>query len=288
MRFGAHIGVGGGWARAAEYADEVGCECVQVFSKSPRMWRATRLDLDGVAEFRRVLAERDIGPVFVHTSYLINLGSKDPTLWERSIDALSEEFRRAGAIGAGGLVSHVGTDPFGDADRAAARIADAVARARASTDDAGRGVRLLLENTAGAGRQFGGAAEELGPLLCSIEDRGAGPTGVCLDTCHAHAFGYALHSAGAWGSVLDELEEACRGAALGLVHANDCRYPRGERKDRHEWIGDGVLGMAAFEAMVACERLQDIPVVVEMPGDPPEKDLRNIERLKALRADRCA
>ena len=288
MRIGAHVGVGRGWPQAAEYCVDVGAECLQVFSKSPRTWRASALDEEGIARFHELAAEWDVGPLFVHTSYLINMGSSDETLWHRSLDALAEEFRRAGVVGAAGLVTHTGTDSFGDRKKAAERIADAVVRAREMTDAGGRSVTLLLENTAGAGDLHGGSAEEIGQLAHAILKRDAGPVGVCLDTCHAFAFGYPLGSAEDWHDLLDSFEEACGETRIECVHANDSKFGLGEKRDRHEWIGDGHIGHAGFRAMFSEARLADIPVILEMPGDPPDKDRVNIARLRAIRDESIA
>lgn len=282
MRIGAHVGIGDGWEEAARYCREVGCECVQVFSRSPRLWRATKLPDDDVAAFNEVLAANGIGPVFIHTSYLINLGSDDDALWERSIDSLAEELRRASVVGAS-LVTHVGTDSYGDASLARARIASAIGRARAAASPESAHVSLLLENAAGQGRSYGGQLSDLGALVCAAEDAGGGPAGACLDTCHAFAFGYSFSSPEHWETALDEIEEACGTGRVRLIHANDCKFGQGEKKDRHEWIGEGLMGEESFASMFGISRLQQVPVIVEMPGEAPIKDSENITRLKTLR-----
>jgi deoxyribonuclease-4 len=280
VRIGAHVGVGKGWERAAEYAADVGCECIQVFSKSPRMWRSTPLRADDVSAFGRRRAELGIDPVFVHTSYLINLGSDDEGLWRRSTAALAEELSRAAAVGASGVVTHVGTDPLGDAPRAVERIADAACAAR---QESASDVPLLLENTAGAGRSFGSTLEELAALLEALEVRDSGPTGICFDTCHAFAAGMDVTGHAGWERLSRDIHLTVGSERVPLVHANDCLYGRGEHRDRHAWIGDGNIGYEGFEAMMTQEWLSDAAVVLEMPGEAPEKDRVNVDRLIAIR-----
>lgn len=283
MRIGAHVGVGRGWIEAVQYCSEVGAECLQVFTKSPRTWRAGPLPADALGPFAKEMIERDVAPAFVHTSYLINLGSDDTRLRERSVDALAEELRRAAAIGAAGLVTHVGTDVFADRERACEWIADAIAAAHEAASDIGAGVALLLENSAGTGRQYGSTAGELGRLLCAVEERRAMPIGICWDTCHAFAAGYSLSSPESWDDALDEIEDACGAGAVRLVHANDCLFARGERRDRHAWIGEGQMGEESFRSMFAVPRLAVAPALVEMPGEVPDKDALNVSRLRKLR-----
>jgi len=285
VRIGIHARTGGDLRGALTYAAEVGAECVQVFAKSPKRWYAPDLDPTLAAEVRDLAPACGVAPLFTHTAYLINLGSADDALWLRSTDALADELRRGAALGARGVVTHIGTNPYGDVALAASRIARAAETAcSAAGDDAAR--LLLLENSAGAGSSFGGSFEELSAVFHVLDGTGL-DVGVCLDTCHAHAYGYELSSADAWVRVLDGIDGCCGTGRLRLLHANDCGFPLGSRRDRHAWIGDGAIGQAGFEAMVCQERLADVPAVMEMPGDPPGKDVVNLTRLKTAR-DACA
>lgn len=283
MIFGAHVGVSGGYPQAVEYAVSVGCECMQVFAKSPRRWQSRPVAPDVAASFQQRVAETGIRAVMVHTAYLINLGTDDKALWERSWRALADELERAEILGAQFLVTHLGTRGTIERDSAAKRIARAI---QLSWDVSGvRRVRLLLENTAGAGITYGHSPEELGCVYRLLGNH-ARHVGMCLDTCHAHAAGWDLSGRDTWDALLDALEEA--GAPpIEAVHANDCLHAAGQRKDRHAWIGEGTIGCAGFQAMVCEPRLRGLPAVVEMPGPVPEKDVENITRLKRLR-DGCA
>ncbi len=282
MLFGAHIGVSGGYAAAVDYALDVGCECMQVFAKSPRQWSARPLDPAVASAFRARVAEVGMGPVFTHTAYLINLGSADDALWERSIAALADELVWGALLGAAGVVTHLGTAFRDDPPATPSRMATAIDRAWVMAG-APR-TRLLLENTAAAGTTYGDGPAELGTVL-SLLRAASGSVGVCLDTCHAHAAGHDLSLGPTWSALLDEFDSCC-GMPIEAIHANDCVYGAALRKDRHAWIGDGTIGYGGFAHMVAQPRLLGVPVITEMPGEVPEKDAENISRLKRLR-DAC-
>ena len=284
MLFGAHISVAGGYERALEYAFEVGCECVQIFAKSPRQWKAAPLDPGKAAAFVSARRERGLGPLFTHTAYLINPATIDPALREKSIDALADELVRGALLGAAGVVTHIGSDMDGNPEVAARRVADVVNRAFDLAGPAAASTRLLLENTAGAGKTFGSTFEELGACIqfsgLPIEN-----LGVCLDTCHAFAFGMPLDTPEGWSDVVSGISDCCGATRLGLIHANDCMFDRGSKRDRHAWIGDGHIGYPGFEAMVCVPELKHVCACTEMPGEVPFKDAENIRRLKALRQE---
>lgn len=280
MRFGCHVQVAGGYEKATRYAASVGCECMQVFAKSPRMWHSPPIDPSNAARFVALREELGIRPLFVHTAYLINLGSADDILWLRSVEALADELRRAALLHADGVVTHIGTRCAEETEACADRVAAGVLGAFERAGD--EVPRLLLENTAGAGRSFGGEFAEIGLTLRRLEPAGV-PVGICLDTCHAHAFGTDLSSAEGWTRALDDLEATCGVGRLRLIHGNDSMMACGSHRDRHAWVGDGTIGYDGFAAMVNEPRLADVPVVTEMPGEPPVKDEENLRRLRRLR-----
>lgn len=279
MPIGAHVGVAGGYVRAVDYAVSVGCECIQVFAKSPRQWHAKPLDPVVAAAFKERIVATGMSAVLVHTAYLINLGSADDVLWGRSYTALADELVRAASLGATAVVTHTGTEFAVAPERTAARIAEAVDRAWQLADV--RQVRLLLENTAAAGTTFGEGPEELGAVL-HLLGASRQHVGVCLDTCHAHAAGYDLAQPAVWDALVRAFEECC-GTPVEAVHANDCAFGAGMHKDRHAWIGDGTIGYEGFANLFAQRALAALPIVTEMPGEVPVKDAENITRLKLLR-----
>ena len=286
MLIGAHVSVAGGYENGLEYGAQVGAECIQIFAKSPRQWVGPPIDAEKAARFVALRDERGFGPVFTHTAYLINLSTDDGVLWEKSMHALADELARGSLLGAAGVVTHIGNDPAGDPAAAAERVGEAVRRAFELAGGEACRTRLLLENTAGAGRSFGADFEQLAAVVSAAElpsDR----LGVCIDTCHAFAFGYALDTAEGWRELVDGIAGCCGIDRLGLVHANDCLYERGSKRDRHAWIGDGHIGRAGFEAMVCVPELADVCACTEMPGEVPIKDAENLARLKAMRRE-CA
>ncbi len=286
MIFGAHVSIASGLAEAVQYASECGCECMQIFAKSPRQWVGRPLQAADVAAFHDARAALGMGPVFTHTAYLINLSTTDEVLRDRSIRALADELERGKQLKAAGVITHIGTDPTGEPEAAAARAADSIARAFAMTDIAeDSDTWLLLENTAGSGTTFGGRMTD----ICDIVRRsgeGGLPVGICVDTCHAHAFGYDVQTSEGWEELVGEIGESCDVASLKAMHANDCVAPRGEHRDRHAWIGEGMIGEAGFSAMVACRAIDHVCAMTEMPGEVPEKDIVNVVRLKVLRQTR--
>jgi deoxyribonuclease-4 len=282
MLIGAHVPVGDGLLAACAYAVEAGCETMQLFAKSPRMWRGPTRDPVEAAAFIEERARLGFGPVFTHAAYLINLGSSDPLLWERSIDALSDELRRAERLAATAVIVHAGTTYDGAQNSPVGRVAEAVARAWEASGLEDEGPLVALENAAGAGRSFGSRIEDLCEAASAARVSGA-RTAVCFDTCHGFAGGIDVSQASGWTAVCDTVDSILGADGLVAIHANDCKGELGSHKDRHEWIGDGFVGYEGFEAMFAETRLQGVPVLVEMPGEPPEKDSINVARLRALR-----
>jgi deoxyribonuclease-4 len=285
--YSRHIRVSWGYDAAADYAAEVGCEAVQVFAKSPQRWLGKPIDREAAVRFAERRAELGLGPLFTHGAYLINLGSREHTLWAKSIDALADEIARAALLRAEGVIVHIGTryDPVDD-DACARRVAEAVALASQLSGVRDGVPRVILENTAGAGSTFGGSFDELAAVLTRLDDIGVNEGGLCVDTCHAWASGIDVGSAEGWAEVMDRIDGCCGPGRIFAVHANDCKGGRGEHKDRHEWVGDGTIGYPGFEAMMCEPRLRALPALLEMPGEIPVKDVENIARLKKLR-DTC-
>lgn len=281
MLIGAHVGVANGYPEALDYAVSVGCECVQVFGKNPRQWRAAPIDPGIAARFRARRDELGMGWVVTHSAYLINLGSEDDALWERSWIALADELIRAMAFGADAVVTHIGTNRSGDLETGASRVADG---ARQALQVADVPVTLLLENTAGAGASFGNGPVEIGAVLALLDGDWHDRLGVCLDTCHAHAAGWDLASTTGLDSFVSGMESCCGASRIRTIHANDCLGETGSFRDRHAWVGDGTIGIEGFRALFEHPGLRGASVIVEMPGEIPLKDEENVRRLKELRA----
>jgi deoxyribonuclease-4 len=282
MLVGAHVSVAGGYHKGIDYGLEVGAECIQIFAKSPRQWRGPAVNLEAADAFISRRRETGFGPVFTHTAYLLNLSTVDDALRTKTVAALADELVRGAALRVDGVCTHVGNDPEGDPERAAARAASVIREAYELAGHADVCVRLLLENTAGAGRSFGCCFAELASVI-RFAEMPASQLGACFDTCHGHAYGMSLTDRSGWDATVAEIAETIGLDRLGLIHANDCMFERGSKRDRHAWIGDGFIGFEGFEAMLCNPDLDHVPAVTEMPGDVPLKDEVNLERLKTLR-----
>ena len=291
MLVGAHVSVAKGLIASLEYARDVGCECIQVFAKSPRRWVGPPPDIEAGLRFAEARESHGIRAVYTHTAYLINLAATDPEARARSIEALADEIVRGRLLSAEGVITHLGTDPLGDPEGAAERIAMAVRDAFDIADDAGPGpddtdrrrTRLLLENSAGAGHTYGRDVEQLATVFDAAPELRES-LGVCVDTCHGHVAGMGLGTPEEWTTLIESIDTRCRPGALEVVHANDAVYGGGSRRDRHAWIGDGTLGHEPFAAMFTVLAGTGTCAITEMPGEVPVKDSENIRRLKGLRA----
>jgi deoxyribonuclease-4 len=282
MLFGAQVPMAGGLLAALDYAVSTGCETMQIFAKSPRRWAGPATDRRAAADFRAACLAQGVGPVFTHASYLINMGAESDELWERSTAALADELMRGAEIGASGVVVHLGRRFSDDDTECVDRVTRCAAAAASTAGD--RCVPLLLENSAGAGRQFGVTVDEMAAVLVSVRNAGV-EAALCFDTCHGLAGGIDVRDLAGWSRMLEALHARTGPDAIRLIHANDCRGDLGSHRDRHEWIGDGHVGMEGFAAMFEQREIAGAAVVVEMPGDGPGKDEENVRRLKALRDD---
>ena len=275
---GAHVSVAGGLATAFARAEELGCTAIQIFVKNANQWRGKEITEDEAGRFRAAHAASSVGPLMAHASYLINLATADAALREKSRAALAGELARCARLGVGGLVVHPGAHLGAGCDAGIARAAASLDRVLAKAPEAP--VRILLENTAGQGSCLGDRLEHLERIrsLVARPER----VGVCLDTCHAFAAGYAIHEpAGSeefWSEALERFGEALAG-----VHLNDSVRPFGSRRDRHAHIGEGEIGLDAFARLLGDPRLAAVPMVVETePGDEMAGHRRDLEVLRGL------
>jgi deoxyribonuclease IV len=276
---GAHQSIAGGLHRALERGRAAGCDAVQLFTRSARQWAARPIGEDDVRAFVAARRATGIGAVLAHDSYLLNLAAPDTALHERSIREMIVELERCERLGIPYLVSHPGAHcGSGDDDglRRAARGLGAVLRAC-------RGFRatVALENTAGQGTQIGWRFGQLGRLCADTPD--GDRLRVCVDTQHAFAAGYDLRTAAGYTSAMDELEGAVGRGRVVAFHLNDAKRGLGERVDRHEHIGKGALGLAAFRRVLRDPRFRGLPMCIETPkGDDLAEDVENLRVLRGL------
>jgi deoxyribonuclease-4 len=279
MRIGAHVSVAGGLLNAVSNARETGSEAFQVFVSNARAW-APPVDAPAAdARFRELVAEAGLGPVFAHAPYLVNFASTNDLTYERSRDVTLATLRKAAAIGARGVVVHAGSDLGAGRERGLERIRSAILPLLDRTEGRERPPELLLEFTAGTRNAIASRFEEMAELLQRLGDHPR--VTVCFDTCHAHAAGYDLSTAGGATAVMTELL-ATVGDRVRLVHANDSVEPAGSCKDRHTNIGDGTIGDDGFAAILTHLGLAAAAMVTETPGKVPEQ-ARDVARLKKLR-----
>ncbi len=278
MLIGAHVSTAGGLVEAHRRGVERGCEAIQVFNQSPRMWRPTRWRDDDVAAFRELMEEGPVQSVVIHAVYLINCASSDPEVRRKSLESLVHALRMGDAIGADGVVVHPGSARGDPHDRALERVGDAVRHALSESERC----PLLLEDTAGAGDTLGRTFSELGRL---IELGGAGERlGLCLDCCHLLASGFDVTSAEGLASVIDECVETVGLDRVRCLHVNDSDAPLGSNRDRHAPLGEGQLGRAGCAAFLSEPRFEGLPAIFEGPGvegrAPAKADVDALKRLR--------
>lgn len=276
---GVHVSVAGGVATAFGRADALACGAIQIFVKNANQWRGRELFEEEVLAFRGARRASAVGPVLAHASYLINLAATDRSILLRSRAALADELRRCSRLGVDGLVLHPGAHLGAGEGKGIARVArslDCVMKAVPAAT-----TRVLLENTAGQGSCLGHRLEHLEEIRARV----AAPArvGVCIDTCHAFAAGYAIHEAAGYEDFLAELGRRIGWEALGGIHLNDSLRPFASRRDRHAHIGEGAIGLATFGRFLADPRLGRVPMVVETdPEDEMAGHRRDLATLRSL------
>jgi deoxyribonuclease-4 len=278
MLIGAHVSTAGGLDKAIERGTERGCESIQIFNQSPRMWRPTRYGEEDFAAFHETMADSPVEAVVIHAVYLINCATKDSELRKKSLASLTHALRIGDRIGAAGVVLHPGAqkgEPLGPSIKRASKV---IAAALDDSDSC----PLLLEQTAGhkglLGRDFDQTAE-------LIERAGAGERlGLCLDSCHLFVQGYDITDAEHLAGVLDEAEEKVGLERLGCVHVNDAAAPLGSCCDRHANIGKGEMGKEGLAAFLSEPAFEGLPATLETPGpDKKGTDRKEVLAAKRLR-----
>jgi deoxyribonuclease-4 len=280
MRIGAHESIAGGLHLAFDRGEADGCEAMQLFTSFNTRWAPRRMD-DVEASIFLSRADGLGWPLMSHGSYLVNLASPDPELWQRSLEATLEELCRCETLGLGQLVIHPGAHMGAGPGAGLRRISRALGEIHRRT--AGFAVRVLVENTAGQGTVLGHRFEQLARILEQTPE--GHRLGVCVDTCHAHAAGYDLSAPGGVERLLEQIARTVGLDRVRAFHLNDCKAEAGSRRDRHAHVGQGTCGLAAFARLVNEPRFAGLPAVVETP---PEENgsmsfARNIRTLKGLR-----
>jgi deoxyribonuclease-4 len=261
--FGAHMSVAGGVSKAVAAAVALGCDTLQIFTKNPNAWEAKPLAEDEVQAFRRAVGTAGLKFATAHDSYLINLAAPEDELFEKSIDAFTEEVNRAEALGLSYLVTHPGAHTGSGEEVGLARVVAGLNAVR--TRCAGYRVRVLLETTAGQGTVLGHRFEHLRAILDRVKD--AGWLGVCLDTCHVFAAGYGLGTPEEFDATFAEFERVVGFEQLKLFHLNDSVGEFDSRVDRHAGLGLGEIGLDTFRRLVTDPRFASLPMILETPKE---------------------
>jgi deoxyribonuclease IV len=279
MLIGAHVSTAGGLVEAHQRGVERGCNAIQVFNQSPRMWKPTRWKPDDVAEFLELMKAGPIESVTIHAVYLINPATKDRDMRAKSAKSLIHALRMGDEIRADGVVIHPGSTVGEPHDEALERAGEMFRHALAESDSC----RLLLENTAGAGNTLGRSFEELRGLI----DLAGGHKriGICLDSCHMLASGFDIRTADKLTEVIDRCVKGVGLRRLRCLHLNDSQTPLGSNRDRHAPPGDGELGPRGCAAFLSEPRFEKLPVLFEGPGvegkAPAQADVARMRELRA-------
>ena len=279
-RIGVHVGTAGGVWTAVKRAVDAGANTLQIFSASPRTWRASPVKSEDAERMRSELAAHDVGPLVIHASYLINLCSQSETVRANSVLAFRGEVERALALGASYLVLHPGSWKGLTRDEGLRLAAEGIEKAIAPLPWQVADFRILIENTAGAEFSLGSSFEQVAELVATLAP--CAPVGVCLDTCHTHVAGYDLVSDEGYAATIAEVERTMGTATVRVWHCNDAKAPMGSKLDRHEHIGEGTLGAAAFRRLLRDERFAHAAFIAETPVDEPGDEMRNVAALRAL------
>ncbi len=281
LNLGAHMSIAGGLHLACERGRELGCDAIQIFVKNERQWAARPLADAEADRFKEARRACGIRTAFAHGTYLVNLASSDDALWRKSVDAFSGEIERCEKLGLAHLVIHPGS-PGGAGEGAGIGIV-AKALDEAHRRTRGYAVRVLLETTAGQGTTLGWRFEQLRAILDRVKEPER--LGICLDTCHVFAAGYDLSAPEGYERTFDEFDRLLGLRNLRAFHLNDSKQGPGSRVDRHEHIGRGRIGRAAFRRLMRDPRFRDVPKVLETPKEG-DMDAVNLRILRGMASGR--
>jgi deoxyribonuclease-4 len=275
-KIGAHVSTAGGLFTALGRAEEIGAECIQIFGASPRAWQTKMPDAEEIRKFKEEEKRSGIGPVYLHASYLINLGSPKKNLVEISIKNLSAHLKIAELLGAAGLIFHIGSSAGMDK---VSSIEQVISAMKEILKEVSGESFLIMENAAGGGEKIGKDAEELGYILKKV---GSKRVKVCIDTAHAFESGVIKeYSPAGIKEFLDKWDKEIELQNIVAIHANDSKTPWNSHNDRHENIGEGYIGLKGFKELAKEKRLWDKAWLLEVPGfDNEGPDKKNVDILK--------
>jgi deoxyribonuclease-4 len=281
-RIGVHVGTSGGCWTAVDRAVEAGANTFQIFSSSPRTWKAAPVKPEDAAKMLALRAQHDIGPIAIHASYLINLCSQTESVRINATQAFRGEVERALALGAEYLVLHPGSWKGLTRDQGLRLAAESIERAIDGLAWQDRNFTILIENTAGAEFSLGSKLEQVAELVETLKP--CAPVAVCLDTCHVHVSGYDIVTPDGYLETMLLVRDTIGFDAVKVWHCNDAKAPFGSKLDRHEHIGEGTIGAEAFRRLLHDERFAHAIFIAETPVDAPGDEARNVGVLRTLAA----
>ncbi|MEX0760985.1 MAG: deoxyribonuclease IV [Dehalococcoidia bacterium] len=280
MLIGAHVSTAGGVQKSVARAEEIGAECIQVFASSPRAWAFKPITDEAAESFRSEIERAGMGATVLHAIYLVALGAADEALYERSVDSLGLHLRAAGQLGALGLIFHPASHRGQGFDGVFDQFVTGVQRV---LDCAPGDALLMLETSAGSGDHIGSKFSDLGRIIKAVDSP---RLAVCLDTQHVWAAGYDVVDSDGLNAAMDEFDREIGLDRLAAVHANDSMKSKGAAVDRHDNIGDGLIGKEGFLNVMRHPAFKNVPFYLEVPGaDKKGPDKPNVDALKAIRTE---
>lgn len=280
---GVHLSTSGGVAAAVRNASAIGADTLQIFSSSPRMWRASAVSAEQRELTRAAREECNIGPFVIHTNYLVNVCSQADEIREKSVVCFRGEIERALALGAEYLVIHPGSFRGMTRKQGLAHAAESIARAIDGLPWQSTNFHILIENTAGAEFSLGGSFEQVAEMIENL--RPHAPVAACLDTCHTHVAGYDIVSERGWAETLAQIERTIGCDVVRVWHCNDAKAERGSKLDRHQHIGEGKIGAEPFRRLLREPKFTHAAFIAETPVDAPGDEERNVRALRVLLVD---
>ena len=282
MNFGAHISIAGGIEKAPERAHEIGCECFQMFSRSPHGGKSLELTENKIDNFKKDCQKYNFKNYYIHTPYYINLASVNNRIYYGSISAIKKELEIADLLGAKGVITHLGSAKELGEKEAQKKLTEGIIKVFSSLNlSCQKKVILLLEITAGSGNIMGDNFEEIAYFIAETEKEiPKNSLGVCFDTAHAFASGYDLRNKKAVKQTFTDFDKIIGLKRLKLIHCNDSKVDLGSHIDRHENIGNGKIGLEGFEAILKEPRLKNLDFILETPGGKVKNDLEILKKLR--------
>jgi deoxyribonuclease-4 len=281
-RIGVHVGTSGGVSTAVGRAVAAGANTFQIFSSSPRTWKSGAVKSADAEKLAKLRVEHDVNPLVIHASFLINLCSQTESIRQSSTESFRAEVQQALALGAEFLVLHPGSWKGLTRDEGLRLAAQSIERAVDGLPWRDHNFALLIENMAGAEFSLGSTFEQVAELVEKLKP--CLPVAVCLDTCHCHVAGYDIVSDAGYEETMKQVEQTVGSSAVKVWHCNDAKAPFASKLDRHEHIGEGTIGPAAFRRLLCDERFAHCAFIAETPVDEPGDEMRNVMALRVLSA----